>query len=121
MTYFGNVCGVDPDGFDEVWVICRSVGELDEMFNTYENVIHVPELAPPEKLFRNYRDLVHAGEWDKKHFDECCVPEFLKDIRNCTNAPSLIQALVCPSGEKRSYSPAFARKNCSICVTDRLL
>ena len=50
MIYLGNVWNADPNGFDEVWVICRSVGELDELFKTYKNVIHVPGLAPSEKL-----------------------------------------------------------------------
>ena len=69
MIYLGHVWNADPNEFDEIWVICRSVGELNELFKTYKNVIHVPGLAPSEKLFRHYRDLVHVGEWNKKHFD----------------------------------------------------
>lgn len=107
MIYLGNVWNADPNGFDEVWVICRSVGELDELFKTYKNVIHVPGLAPSEKLFRHYRDLVHVGEWDKKHFDECYVPAFLQDIRNSTNATPLLQALVRLSGEKKILLACF--------------
>lgn len=35
MIYLGNVWSIEPSEYDEVWVICRSVGELNDMFNTY--------------------------------------------------------------------------------------
>lgn len=107
MIFLGSVWNVEPDEYDEVWVICRSVGELSGMFSTHKNVIHVPELAPSEKLFKHYRSLVHAGEWDKKHFDDCYVSEFLEDLQNSTNAHLLLQSLVSLSYGKRILLACF--------------
>lgn len=75
MIFLGNVWNVDPGEFDEVWVICRSVGELRQVFNTYKNVLY--------------------------------VPEFLKDIRNSTNAPPLLLSLVRLSNEKKILLACF--------------
>lgn len=100
MIYIGNILKTELSRFDEIWVICRSVGELRAMFNTHKNVLHIPELAPSEKLFKYYRELVHWGKWDKKHFDAYYVPEFLNDLQNNVDARKLLQNLVSFSKEK---------------------
>lgn len=107
MIYLGNVWTTVPGEYDEVWVICRSVQELSGMFNTHKNVIHVPELAPSDRLFKHYRSLVHAGEWDKKHFEECYVPEFMENLQNSNHAHLLLQSLVSLSYEKKILLSCF--------------
>lgn len=61
IIYIGNILKTEPSRSDEIWVICRSVGELRAMFNTHKNVLYIPELAPSEELFKYYRELVHWG------------------------------------------------------------
>lgn len=107
MLYIGNILKTEPSGFDEVWVICRSVGELSDMFAIYKNIVHIPELAPSGALFKWYRGLVHLGEWDKKHFDEYYVPEFLKDMQNNIDAQKLLKKLVDLSFEKEVVLACF--------------
>lgn len=57
------------------------LAEIQDMFITYDNVLHVPELAPSESLFKEYRRLVALSKWGKESFEECYAPRFLKDMQ----------------------------------------
>lgn len=54
MISIGNIFKTNPAEFDEVWVICFAVDELRSLFEDFDNVFHVPELAPKESLFKEY-------------------------------------------------------------------
>ena len=49
MISIGNIFKTNPAEFDEVWVICFAVDELRSLFEDFDNIFHVPELAPKEK------------------------------------------------------------------------
>lgn len=98
MITIGNIFDTEPAKFDEVWIICFSVGKIQEMF-AIENVKHVPELAPREELFRTYRTLVRENRWNKSSFEKYYVPRFLKDIQDSSSI-KLLKQLVCLSKEK---------------------
>lgn len=120
MIYLGNVWTIEAGEYDEVWVICRSVQELNDMFSTHKNVIHVPELAPSDRLFKHYRSLVHAGEWDKSILKSAMCRSLWRISRivimhiSCFN-PSLVSVM-----KRKSCSPVFVRKSLSICAIDQL-
>ena len=46
MISIGNIFKTNPAEFDEVWVICFAVDEVRSLFVVFDNVFHVPELAP---------------------------------------------------------------------------
>ena len=100
MISIGNIFKTDPAEFDEVWVICFAVDELENLFSTFYNVRHVPELAPRQGLFKEYRRLVHSGQWDKIAFDEIYVSRFLNDIQTSEDSLESLRELVSVSNEK---------------------
>lgn len=100
MISIGNIFKTNPAEFDEVWVICFAVDELRSLFEDFDNVFHVPELAPKESLFKEYRSMVHSGLWNKQAFTEHYVPRFLNDIQGCDASMKLIRKLVAVSNEK---------------------
>ena len=51
MICIGNVLKTNPAEFDEVWVICFAFDEVRSLFEVFDNVFCVPELAPKEDLF----------------------------------------------------------------------
>lgn len=100
MIYIGNIGQLNPVDFDEVWVICRSVKEIRDIFSKFQNVIHIPELAPSEELFKQYREYFHHGQWNKQVFDNVYVPRFLHDIQSDRGAINILRRLVDISSEK---------------------
>lgn len=100
MISIGNIFNTNPTAFDEVWVICFAVHELGEMFTAYDNVRHVPELAPTQALFRDYRGWVHSEQWDRHMFDEYYVPRFISDIQVSDTSMKLLHELVQVSDNK---------------------
>lgn len=98
--FIGNVFKTNPMEFDEVWVVCYAVSELESLFTSYHNVRHVPELAPSPELFKEYRRLVHSGKWDKHSFHEIYVPRFLNDIEASNTSMKKLRELVSLSSEK---------------------
>lgn len=81
-------------------IICYKVDSIQSMFSTYQNVYHVPELAPDEELFTWYRKKVKDGEWNQKVFDEYYVPWFLKIMEHNREAQEKLDALKKLSEEK---------------------
>lgn len=100
MISIGNIFKTNLAEFDEVWVICFAVDELRSLFEDFDNVFHVPELAPKESLFKEYRSMVHSGLWNKQTFTEHYLPRFLNDIQGCDASMKLIRKLVAVSNEK---------------------
>ena len=99
MISIGNIFKTNPAEFDEVWVIC-AVDELRSLFEDFDNVFHVPELAPKESLFKEYRSMVHSGQWNEQSFKRCYVQKFLNDIQSSEAAMKQLRALVAVSGDK---------------------
>ena len=100
MISIGNIFKTNPAEFDEVWVICFAVDEVRSLFVVFDNVFHVPELAPKEDLFKEYRSMVHSGQWNKQAFERCYVQKFLNDIQSSEAAMKQLRALVAVSGDK---------------------
>lgn len=100
MIFIGNIFKTNPAEFDEVWVICFAVDELRSLFEDFDNVFHVPELAPKESLFKEYRSMVHSGQWNEQSFKRCYVQKFLNDIQSSEAAMKQLRALVAVSGDK---------------------
>ena len=100
MISFGNVFKTNPAEFDEVWVICFEVDALRSLFEDFDNVFHVPELAPKESLFKEYRSMVHSGQWNEQALKKCYVPRFLNDIQTSETAMKQLCELVSVSGDK---------------------
>lgn len=107
MISVGNVFKTNPAEFDEVWVICFAVDELKSLFEDFDNVFHVPELAPQESLFKEYRSMVHSGQWNERVFAECYVPRFLDDIQTSEASMNQLRALVNVSDEKNIRLACF--------------
>lgn len=107
MISIGNIFKTNPAEFDEVWVICFAVDELRSLFEDFDNVLHVPELAPKESLFKEYRSMVHSGHWNEQAFEECYVPRFLKDIQTSEAAMKQLRALVAIGGDKNIRLACF--------------
>ena len=107
MLSIGNIFKTNPAEFDEVWVLCFAVDELRSLFEDFDNVLHVPELAPKESLFKEYRSMVHSGQWNEQAFEESYVPRFLKDIQTSETAMKQLRALVAVSGDKNIRLACF--------------
>lgn len=118
MIYLGNVWTTVPGEYDEVWVICRSVQELSGMFNTHKNVIHVPELAPSDRLL-SITEVLYMQENGTKSILKSAMCRSLWRISrivimhiSCFNL-SLVSVM-----KRKSCSPVFVRKSWSICAID---
>lgn len=107
MISIGNIFKTNPAEFDEVWVICFAVDELRSLFEDFENVFHVPELAPKESLFKEYRSMVHSGQWNEQSFKRCYVQKFLNDIQSSEAAMKQLRALVAVSEDKNIRLACF--------------
>ena len=107
MISIGNIFKTNPAEFDEVWVICFAVDELRSLFEDFDNVFHVPELAPKESLFKEYRGMVHSGQWNEQSFKRCYVQKFLNDIQSSEAAMKQLRALVAVSEDKNIRLACF--------------
>ena len=107
MISSGNIFKTNPAEFDEVWVICFAVDELRSLFEDFDNVFHVPELAPKESLFKEYRSMVHSGQWNEQSFKRCYVQKFLNDIQSSEAAMKQLRALVAVSEDKNIRLACF--------------
>lgn len=76
MISSGNIFKTNPAEFDEVWVICFAVDELRSLFEDLDNVPHVPELTLQEGLFKEYRSMVHSGQWTNKLLQNAMYRDF---------------------------------------------
>ena len=111
MISIGNVFKTNPAEFDEVWVICFEVDALRSLFEDFDNVFHVPELAPKESLFKEYRSMVHSGQWNEQALKKCYVPRFLNDIQTSETAMKQLCELVSVSGDKHIRLVCFCPDN----------
>lgn len=80
----------------ENWMIVRS----PDILLPYAK--HVPQLAPSEELFRNYRKAFHKGVFNTEYFNDIYVPWFLKDMAYDQEAQKLLKTL-CEESKNRDY------------------
>lgn len=79
MITLGSFKAFEPDKYDEVWVIVRSI-KNKSFLQKHNNVFHVPELSPNPFLFRKYLEWKDAGAWDQYKFEQSYVPMFLEEM-----------------------------------------
>lgn len=75
MIYVRSLSRVNPEDYDEVWVIVRSWEEPDPAMR------HVPELSPSWELLQRYLTLREQGAWNYEAFMTEYVPRFLREFR----------------------------------------
>ena len=97
--------------FDAAYCIMRYPRRLAR------GVIHAPELAPSDELFKRYRGLVRAGNWNARTFREIYLPTFLWELRYGKEAKQATELL------NKIYLMAKAGKNVALacsCGDERL-
>lgn len=82
MLTVANLRDINPEDYDEVWIIMRHLKSVPEIIKHKPNVKHVPELSPSEELFSWYRKIKKEGRWIKPVFDNQYVPKFLLEMKN---------------------------------------
>ncbi len=69
MIYLQNARFVDPNQYDECWIITRSIAKLPANIQSSRPYRHVPSLAPDPALFNKARSwmMCHTleEEWDR--------------------------------------------------------
>lgn len=83
MIYITNIRNANPEKYDEIWGIVRSLK------NKADYVKHVPELSPSWDLFKKYLALKEAGNWNQTTFDTIYRPQFMREMK----APEAQKAL----------------------------
>lgn len=109
MIYFRNINDIDDYSEKEIWLIMRSVTGNLKKIAQLSNVHIVPELAPSEKLYKDFLLWKKNLEWDQKKFDAEYTPRFIRQISADNQAQQKLLEL-------------FKRKNESIyicCVCQR--
>ncbi len=74
MIKIGCIPQINPKDYDEVWWIVRSLEKEPE------NEKHVPELSPSKELFKEYRNVFHAGQFNEEYFQMTYVPRYLREL-----------------------------------------
>lgn len=74
MIKIGCIAQINSDDYDEVWWIVR-VPQKEPV-----NEKHVPELSPSKQLFKDYRDVFHAGRFNEEYFLTVYVPQYLREL-----------------------------------------
>lgn len=78
------ISDIPTSNCDEIWVIVRYLK------HPIRNTVHVPELAPSNKLVGQYLNWRRQGKWGHDTFQNLYVPLFLKEIHD---SPEAIQKL----------------------------
>lgn len=107
MIRLGNIRDIDTSRAEN-WMIVRAPGEIPE------NARHVPELSPSPELFQKYRQAFHAGEFDRRFFDEVYVPQFLQELTKSQPALALLDNLK-EESEKKDFSLCCFCEDESLC------
>ena len=79
MITLGSFKDIDPQEYDEIWLIVRSLKDRS-ILTRYNNVRHVPELSPSSELFAKYLEWKRSGAWDQFRFENGYVPTFLVEM-----------------------------------------
>lgn len=87
MISLVNLRQVNPDDYDLVWAIVRSLKE------NRPGIIQVKELSPSYQLFKDYLHLKETGQWDDTAFNLMYVPEFVKGLVTDTQSQAKLRQL----------------------------
>lgn len=109
MIKLRDISNVNPEEFDEVWIICRSIKKLDRTILDNPKVKHVPDLSPSMELFYAYRKWANQGVWNTFLWNEKYVPNFLEQMRNDVKAKTYLQQLTDESKSKNIALVCFCR------------
>lgn len=76
MIRIDRISNVNPADFDICYAIVRS------MKNPSKNFQQLAALSPSWTLFKGYRNLVEAHQWNQGSFDRYYVPTFLQEMKS---------------------------------------
>ena len=98
MLTIGQIEDVEKhkEDYDEIWWIVHSPQEEP----TDIRIKIVPQLAPGDGLFCRYREAYHAGIYDINYFETVYAPQFLKELRNNSEALNILSSL-CDEASKK--------------------
>lgn len=108
MIRVGNYLELNPDKYEENWLIVRKPNTIPFY------VKHEPLLSPSPELFHKYREAFHAGEFNQEFFDQVYVPQFLQELAENEAALTVLRELVRESREKDFFLACYCQ-NESIC------
>ena len=74
MIKIGCISQINSDDYDEVWWIVRSLHKEPGREK------YIPELSPSKELFRSYRNVFHAGQFNEEYFMTIYVPQYLQEL-----------------------------------------
>lgn len=74
---------------DEIWLIVRSLKELD--YDKKTSILYIPELSPSPKLFSKFLQWKKEGKWNKDTFENMYVPEFINELKTEEKQVALIK------------------------------
>ena len=74
MIKIGCISQINSDDYDEVWWIVRAPQREPV------NEKHVLELSPSKELFKDYRDVFHAGRFNEEYFLTVYIPQYLREL-----------------------------------------
>lgn len=94
---------------DQKWAIVRALKSPIQGF------LHVPALSPNWDLFRTYRELAAAGQWDRQAFETIYTPRFLNQIAQDPAAQSFLDQLVRLDREGKTIALACFCKDKNLC------
>ena len=92
MIAIKRIYDVRDGEYDEVWAIIRSDKKL-RLNKRYDFMKCVKELSPEWGLFTNYRKWVEEKIWNKDTFVNNYVPQFIHDLKNNSQAHTLLTQL----------------------------
>lgn len=87
MIYIGRVGSVDASKFDECYAIVRSMKSPIEGFQ------QLAALSPSWELFKGYRRLVEARQWNRGSFERYYASTFLSEIKASPEARAWLNRL----------------------------
>ena len=79
MLHTGTFKDIDPNKYDEIWLIVRSLRRMPD--NPKGNIKHVPTLSPSLNLFYEYNNLRNRGCWNANAFETGYKPKFLQEMK----------------------------------------
>lgn len=91
MLYTGSFKDIDPERYDEIWLIVRQLSYVPR--NPKGNIKHVRILSPSKKLLFESKDAQHRKVWDKRYFDEIYAPAFLREMLSSPQAMEKLREL----------------------------
>lgn len=98
MLYTGSFKNIDPDRYDEIWIVVRQLSAVPR--NPKGNIRHVRTLSPSKRLLFESKDAQHRKIWDQAYFDTVYAPAFLREMLGSPYAMDMLDQLAKLSKEK---------------------